>query len=216
MSKKHAAPGPGTVIPGGVMQTAPPRVVGKPHAHAKPHKPAPGPGGPMVPAPAARSRKHAGGRKHKRGLALGEAVACCAAEALAASLRLTGWPVSDADVLALYEMTAGSPDEGASIEDTLEAARRRGWPDGTRTRKLRSQAVSASTRLLGHTAPDSATAPGHPFAQGSALILGLELPEGPHAVYDDGTAWWSWGQPYDPASFPGAVIEEAWQVRWAR
>src|SRR6185312_13645765 len=38
----------------------------------------------------------------KRQLALGDGVACCAAEALAASLRLAGWPVTDDDVLALY------------------------------------------------------------------------------------------------------------------
>ena len=60
------------------------------------------------------------------GLALGDGVACCAAEALAASLRLQGVRVSDEDVLALYWHTAGDPDSGASIVATLEAAWRFG------------------------------------------------------------------------------------------
>ena len=34
------------------------------------------------------------------------------------------------------------------------------------------------------------------------------------AVGPDG-AWWSWGEPYSPADFPGAVIEEAWEVTWS-
>src|SRR5258708_22438339 len=78
----------------------------------------------MLPAPAARPA--AVKKPVKRKQALGEAVACCAAEALAASLRLAGWRVSDADVLALYERTAGGPDAGASISETLEAAQRFG------------------------------------------------------------------------------------------
>ena len=52
---------------------------------------------------------------------------------------------------------------------------------------------------------------------GHALILGLDLPGSePHAVTagPDGT-WWSWGEPYSPADFPGAVIEEAWAVTWS-
>lgn len=61
--------------------------------------------------------------------------------------------------------------------------------------------------------------PGEPvhateFVSRAGLILGVDLP-GPHAVLatPDG-AWWSWGEPYDPAAWPDAVIEEAWEVRW--
>lgn len=46
------------------------------------------------------------------------------------------------------------------------------------------------------------------------LILGADLP-GPHAVLTvPGGWWWSWGDLYDPAVFPDAVIEEAWAVTW--
>lgn len=68
------------------------------------------------------SSKHAA----KPALALGEGFACCSAEALAASLRRTGRLVTDLDVLQLYMRTAGDPDEGATILDTLEAAARSG------------------------------------------------------------------------------------------
>jgi hypothetical protein len=78
---------------------------------------------------AVAGHKHKGTAKHgtkKRGLALGDSVACCAAEALAASLRLAGHAVSDEDVMALYWHTADDEDTGASIEATLEAAWRFG------------------------------------------------------------------------------------------
>lgn len=53
---------------------------------------------------------------------------------------------------------------------------------------------------------------GADFLFGHALILGVDLP-GPHAVTvaTDG-CWVSWGEHYDPADFPDAVIEEAWAV----
>ena len=57
-----------------------------------------------------------------RGLALAEGVACCSAEALAASLRLAGGAVSDDDVLELHWRAGGSADEGVSILAALEAA----------------------------------------------------------------------------------------------
>jgi alpha-tubulin suppressor-like RCC1 family protein len=45
------------------------------------------------------------------------------------------------------------------------------------------------------------------------LIIGLELPGGPHAVTlgRDGTVW-SWGEPWE---FPDAVVEEVWAVTWS-
>lgn len=66
--------------------------------------------------------------KSKAGLALAPGdVNCCAAQAVAASLRLAlGVAVHEQDVLALYWRTAGDPDEGASILDTLRAAREYG------------------------------------------------------------------------------------------
>jgi hypothetical protein len=41
----------------------------------------------------------------------------------------------------------------------------------------------------------------------------MDLP-GPHALLDDGSGWWSWGELYDPACWPDAVIEEAWMLTW--
>lgn len=194
------------------------------------------------------SRKKAGKR---RGLALDpDDVSCCAAQALAASLRLAlGVAVADEDVLALYWRTAGDPDEGASVLATLEAAsgfglagvrlavaeevgqraeaRRMAPQDHAHRGVLGSLAddlpvlprsIGVGQDLLGCQAPQLDAlpylAPDALLVHG--LILGLDLPEGPHAVLDDGRCqWWSWGEPYDPAAFPGAVIEEAWTVRWA-
>ena len=160
------------------------------------------PGGVMMPVPAARP---AAVRKPvRRKLALGEAVACCAAEALAASLRLTGRRVSDADVLALYERTADGPDVGASILATLEAAAEYG---------LAGVHLIDFREVMPHD-PDWYQRSLPSLCETRAgLILGADLP-GPHALLDDGRCWWSWGEPHDPAAFPYAVIEEAWAVAW--
>jgi len=182
-AKPKPAAAPGTQYSGGPVQGLRP---------APGAAPAPGviPGGVRrTPAPA---RKTAARKKPvKRKLALGDTVACCAAEAVAASLRLAGGAVSDADVLALYRLTADGPDAGASILATLEA-------------------VLASG--LGGCFP-AAVREAAPGTCGAGLILGADLP-GPHALYDDGRHWWSWGEPHDPADFPAAVIEEAWAVTW--
>lgn len=47
---------------------------------------------------------------------------------------------------------------------------------------------------------------------GHSLILGVELP-GAHAIAitPDGT-WWSWGEPFSPLEWPGLVVEEAWAL----
>lgn len=123
----------------------------------------------------------------RRQLALGDGVACCSAEALAASLRLAGAAVSDADVLALYWRTADDEDAGASILATLEAAAEFG---------------------LGGVRPVS-------FApvdldDPAAVILGLNLPA-PHAVLATPDGWQSWGSLYDPWTDD---IDEAWEVTW--
>lgn len=127
-------------------------------------------------------------------------VACCAAEALAASLRLAGGSVSDSDVLALHWLAGGSADAGVPILAALEAASEFGLGGVRPHWHTEGRAI--------HTDSQSAVMarPG--------LILGVELP-GPHAVTvgPDG-AWWSWGEPYDPAEFPDAVVEEAWAITW--
>jgi len=126
---------------------------------------------------------------HARALSPG-ALACCTAEALAVSARLAGHPVSDAEVINLYRLTAGAPDEGAPILATLEAAAEFGLA-GVRP---------ASFRLAG---------PG----ETGALILGLDLPEGRHSVALDASGdVWSWGALY--ALGAETEVEEAWLVEW--
>lgn len=154
-------------------------------------------------------------KKHKgqvhRGLAIGDAAACCAAEALAASLRLAGLSVADEDVLALYFNTARHPDEGASIEETLEAA----WLYGLGgVRPASHDQISLPLGQL-HAAAlgelDELAARGF---HGGSLILGVDLP-GPHTVLATPDGWWSWGELWCPwCEFPDAVIEEAWEVAW--
>ena len=179
------------------------RTVAKGHKHAKPahahHK-----GGATGHAHKHHkaAKHHAAGKKHKgtvhRGLALGDSVACCAAEALAASLRLSGVPVSDAGILDLYWRTADDPDTGAPILATLEAA---------------SEFGLAAVQLTSYCPADAeSVAIGETKFQ--SFILGLDLP-GPHTVLATPDGWWSWGQLYCPwCEFPDAVIEEAWAVTW--
>lgn len=170
---------------------------------------------PLKPAPKPK-------KPHKpRGLALGEAVPCCAAEALAASLRLAGWPVGDADVLALHEAAGGTADVAVSILAVLEAASASGlagvrprwfrplepgWDAGGRGDERRRHLVEG-----GQGRPDQLPGDSGPV---HGLILGLELP-GAHAVtLAPGGSWLSWGDTYDPADWPDAVIEEVWEVVW--
>lgn len=139
-------------------------------------------------ANAGKLKRHATARKHaKVQLAPGGGVACCAAEALAASLRLAGQPADDDDVLALYWRTAGDPGEGASIPETLAAAARYG---------------------LAGCRPGFAPAG---LSPGAVLLAGVLLPQ-PHAVLVTPAGWWSWGELWEP--FPAAVPLEAWEVTW--
>lgn len=174
-------------------------------------------------AAAAAKHHHKGSAKHskKRGLANVEGgLACCAAEALAMSLRLAGWPVSDAEVVNLYRLTAAGPDGGASIEDTLNAAARVGLAGfrvagfGVLTRD-REFAVDVRAAAAPHAALSAAVAAPALAALGHAasLVLGVELP-GSHAVLATADGWWSWGEPFNPAAWPGLVVEEAWAVSW--
>ena len=210
MSKKTAKPrspalypGGRVKLPGGVQGPAGGPVSAPPGGRVKLPGGVQGPrGGPVRAKPAARAKKTT---TKARQLALGEAVACCAAEALAASLRLTGWRVSDRDVLSLYELTADDPDAGASILATLEAAAEHGLAGAGPTFNLLDALTCGNGNPFTHYRRSEDWPTG--------LLLGVDLP-GPHTVYDDGTTWWSWGQPFDPASFPGAVIEEAWALSW--
>lgn len=174
------------------------------HAKTSKHTPAKHPAlGPLArkgwvsPAPVHTKAKPATHAKAKAlALAPGD-VACCAAEALAASLRLQGHAVSDEDVLALYWHTASDPDAGALIEATLEAARRFGL-GGVRPAWYMPTAIGETEFRLAGSTP---------------LILGLELP-GPHTVLATPEGWWSWGELYCPCEFPDAVVDEAWAVTW--
>ena len=132
-----------------------------------------------------------------RSLSLGEGVACCSAEALAASLRLAGAPVSDDDVLELHWRAGGDEDEGVSILAALEAAAEFGLA-GYRPAQIKVPGPELTFGVPGCKFP---------------CILGLELP-GPHAVLAEPGRWWSWGKRYDPSVWPDAVIEEAWAVTW--
>ena len=173
-----------------------------------------GSGAPVRAKPAPRAAK-------ARGLALGEAVACCAAEALAASLRLAGGSVSDSDVLALHWLAGGGADAGVPILAALEAAAEHGL-SGVRPVSFGPVDLDApAKRNRGFFSPVldlEAVMPHGPMAATqpetrAGLILGADLP-GSHALCDDGTWWWSWGEPYDPADFSQAVIEEAWALCW--
>jgi hypothetical protein len=74
--------------------------------------------------------------------------------------------------------------------------------------------IPAALEMLAAAGLISGFAPADLDDDSPALILGVSLP-GPHAVLTiPGGAWWSWGEPRDPADFPDAVVEEAWQVTW--
>lgn len=200
------------------MKKPPPVTTRKPHRPPKPSSPSnPAPGG-LVSVHSRPPPGHGGGGKHggtgkhqppkkhkpppKRKLPLGEAVACCSAEALAASLRLAGYSVADDDVLALYFNTAADPDEGATIEATLAAAQRYG---------LAGMRPAAVNRRWGRPAGAA------PSDTGAALILGVTLPGGPHALCSDPSgAVWSWGELHDPGQLKAGPAEEAWWVTWAQ
>jgi hypothetical protein len=146
-------------------------------------------------ATATAKHKPAATAKHggtKRGLALADGVACCAAEALAASLRLAGHQVDDFQVLALFQATGADPDEGATLLATLEAAARHGL---------------AGVRLAGFR-------PAPPAAAG--VLLGVQLPAGPHTVtLDPEGRVWSWGRLHALEELGAGPAEEAWAVSWS-
>jgi hypothetical protein len=211
-AKRTAIPGHGGAISGGA-------------GHGKPKPPKPKHESAAVRAKhhksallAAKTRKHNAAKHHKKvKLALGDEVSCCAAEALAASLRLAGWTVTDADVLELYRHTASYDDEGASIEETLRAASVFGLA-GVRPESFALTAIApfgCRRSLPSRDGPGYRQDYGAVRAPQQALIIGLELPGGPHALtLDPSGAVWSWGELYDPAQLQPGPVEQAWLVDW--
>lgn len=116
-------------------------------------------------------------------------VACCAAEALAASLRLTGREVSDSDVLDLYWHTTQDPDAGATLRDTIQAAAEFGL---------------AGVQLL-DARPAARLAAG--------VVLGVDLRER-HAVTVDRHGVWTWGGWRPVSCGLLAAADEAWVITW--
>jgi len=167
----------------------------KHHAKTHQHLPPPAAGFNPLPVKVAKPAK-------PRTLSPG-AVALCPAEAVAAAARIAGWAVTDEDVLDLYARCADGPSSGFTIAAALTA--------GLRFAPMNFEPAALDDDYRRWGRPAGAA----PADTGAALILGVDLPEGPHAVTvaPDG-CWVSWGQHYDP--FPGAVVEEAWLVRWSR
>jgi hypothetical protein len=116
-------------------------------------------------------------------------IACCAAEALAASLRLAGRAVSDRDVLDLYWLTAGDADAGAGLWATIEAAAEHGLAG------VRPLDARPATELA------------------AGVVLGLELVER-HAVTVDGHGVWTWGEWRPVSCGLLAAADEAWVITW--
>lgn len=146
----------------------------------------------------------------KRKWSPGSDVACCSAEALG---TLLGWGWDD--VLDLYWRTCQDPDEGATIADTLLVARVTGFEPASRSEITATLCSDGTAGLAGDYRTACTEGGVIPFApHPGPLILGVTLPE-PHAVAvtPDGT-WWSWGEPFDPADWPGLIIDEAWAVEW--
>jgi len=160
------------------------------HGQAKKHSPAQTLAWQKAGAAARKAHRVAKHPAHAKpaALALAGDVACCAAEALAASLRMAGHPVADADVLALYLAITGDPDAGAPIAATLEAA--------------------ADVGLAGHRPRYEPVTALH-----TGVVFGCTLPGGRHAATIDGPGVWTWGR-WQPFTRP-LLADEAWQIEWA-
>lgn len=116
-------------------------------------------------------------------------VACCAAEALAVSLRLTGRAVSDQDVLDLYWRTTSDPEGGATLWETFEAAAAYGIGG--------VQLLDARPAGLAET----------------GVILGVDLAQR-HAMTIDEHGVWTWGQWRPLSDGLLAAADEAWVITW--
>lgn len=140
-----------------------------------------------------------------KGLALVSGdVACCVSEALAASLRLQGLPVTGADALRLHRLAGADDDRGAPVPAMLEAASAFGLA-GFRPRITQGERDFAALLAPGRADGRQLNA--------TSLILSLDQPS--HAVLATPEGWWSWGELWCPCEFPDAVIDGAWLVSWA-
>lgn len=139
----------------------------------------------------ARAKRHLKPHPVKHALMPGE-VSCCAAEAVADSLRLFyGVPVGPEDVLGLYFRVAAHPDEGAALSGVLGAARACGL---------------AGWYPLYRPADPHLLVPG--------MIAGFDSwdeGEAHAALAWEGGAW-TWDE---VVPWPGAA-DEAWVIRWVR
>jgi hypothetical protein len=149
-------------------------------------------------------------------------VACCGAEALAASLRLAGVSVTGADVLALHRLAGADDETGAPLPVLLEAAAEFGLA-GCRPAWLGIPLAAAQDVFeMADGVLDELVDAGEGLAavgavhggKGTGLILGVDLP-GPHAVLATPDCWRSWGDTWCPCEFPDAAVEEAWAVSWS-
>lgn len=157
-----------------------------------------------------------------RGLAIGDLLPVCAAEALAISLRLAGRRVSDDEVEELHWLAGGCEDQAVSIEDALAAAARfglAGWRvvQQGHVGPVDTEALCGKVRVAcGELGVDpreglvktASQLSGESFCH--ALILGVDVP-GPHCVLATPDGWWSWGELHAP--WP-CRVEEAWVVAW--
>jgi hypothetical protein len=140
-----------------------------------------------------RAIKHPKAKKAAKGWSAGD-VSCCVVQAVAASAP---FPVTDEEILALHLLIAG-PDEYVLIGDGLEAAAEYGLAGH---RPVFEEVTDAAI----HDSPGGALR----GRRISGLILGVDIPA-PHAVLDDGAAWHSWGQRWEPWAEP----DEMWSVCW--
>lgn len=119
-------------------------------------------------------------------------IACCAAEAVAASARLAGYEITPEAVVELHVRCGGSEHAGVPISKALCGALEFGiggvYPLGFRL-------------LLAPMREDG-------------VVVGTTLPGGPHAVTLDRQGYWSWGEWHSGGTEYLAEIEESWKVWW--
>ena len=116
-------------------------------------------------------------------------LAVCVVEGLAESLRMAGKPVGADDVLTLFHLADGDPDDGLSILAALVTAQHAGLAGAY---PVFRPAGSLET----------------------GTVLGLTIPAGPHTVVLDGGGVRTWGEWVPARASLADRIEEAWEVSW--
>ena len=126
--------------------------------------------------------------------------AWCAVEALGASLRAQGWPVTELDVAALYLACTPDLDAGIPVAEAAAAAAEYG---------LAGAYLASWEEVVPH---ERNSPPLHETQAG--LILDVDLP-GRHVIYAVNDTWWSWGEPWAATTeFPDALVYGAWRATW--